>query len=90
MEDITVIPKSGLLCDSCGKPLTERKGEKVIMAIDAILTDWGLYCVGCFLKYGVKIKKGYEIHDHLEAGTDVTDSSLMRPIVIASVSLGTR
>ena len=88
MEEVR-IPKTGLVCDVCNRPLTTRKtnertGEpdRVIMEMDGIVTGWGLYCVRCFLRYCVRIKKGVELIEHIEGGTDVTDSSLMEPVVI--------
>jgi len=83
-----VIPKGGLACDCCGEPLTyEDENGRVRMRKDGILTEWGLYCVRCYLKYGVRIKKGYEIQEHIEGGTDITESQLMKPIIVGTVEL---
>jgi hypothetical protein len=85
-EEEVRIPKTALLCDVCNDKLTEEKIEngkqRYVMRKDAILTDWGLYCVKCFLRYCVKIKSGVELYDHIEGGTDVTDSELMKPITL--------
>ena len=80
--EVEVIPKEGLFCDVCGKLMTEKVGDRVVMKMDGILTGWGLYCVECYLKHGVRIRKGYEIEEHIEGGTDVTEHPIMKPTMI--------
>lgn len=57
------------VCDVCNRTLGRADSGRIVLSRDAIVTEWGTYCVPCFLQHMVvKLAEGCELKRVYAAG----------------------